>query len=180
MALTSTMFRFVIDVSDVERGVYESFDERVAMHPSESNAYMLTRVLAFALELRPGLAFGRGIAFPDEAAISAPNDRGGVAVWIEVGVPSAAKLHRVAKQADEVRVYSHRGAEFVARELSGATIHRAESIEILGFAGSFLDALVARLDRRNLWSVTRNDGMLYVTVGDETFESSVERARLGA
>ena len=46
MALTSTIFNVGIDLADNDRAVYESLDLRVARHPSETDEYLLTRVLA--------------------------------------------------------------------------------------------------------------------------------------
>src|ERR1700722_14698215 len=49
MANLATLYRFKLSVSDVDRGVYEDLDFRVPMHPSENAAYLLSRVLAYAL-----------------------------------------------------------------------------------------------------------------------------------
>ena len=49
MALTATMYRFEVDLSDVDRGVYEQFEVRAAQHPSESEEFFVTRVLAYVL-----------------------------------------------------------------------------------------------------------------------------------
>ena len=61
MALTSTVHVFELSVSDVDRGVYESATLKVARHPSESAEYLITRVLAYALELQEGLALTYGL-----------------------------------------------------------------------------------------------------------------------
>ena len=53
MGLPSTMYRFEVDVSDTDRGVYESFDLRIAKHPSETTPYMLTRLIACLLYTSP-------------------------------------------------------------------------------------------------------------------------------
>ena len=45
MALTSTIYTFDLTLSDVDRGCYETLALRVAMHPSESPEYFVTRVL---------------------------------------------------------------------------------------------------------------------------------------
>ena len=45
MALTATIYNFDVELADNDRGVYESLDLRVAMHPSESPDYLATRVL---------------------------------------------------------------------------------------------------------------------------------------
>ena len=46
MAISSTLYRFQIELSDIDRGVYESLDWRVACHPSEDSERMVVRVLA--------------------------------------------------------------------------------------------------------------------------------------
>ena len=50
MALTATIYNVDIDLADLDRGVYESLALRIARHPSESEEYLVTRILAYALE----------------------------------------------------------------------------------------------------------------------------------
>ena len=57
MALTSTVYNFDIDLADADRGCYETIALRVARHPSESEEYLVTRVLAYCLEYAEGIAF---------------------------------------------------------------------------------------------------------------------------
>ena len=82
MALTSTVHVFDLSVSDVDRGVYESVSLKVARHPSETAEYMLTRVLAYALELQEGLAFSAGLAAADEPALWVRDLQGTLQAWI--------------------------------------------------------------------------------------------------
>ena len=46
MALTAILHSFDVALSDVDRGVYEQLALKVARHPSESEEYLLTRLLA--------------------------------------------------------------------------------------------------------------------------------------
>ena len=74
MSTTTTLFRFRIDLSDVERGIYEALDFRVAMHPSESMPYLLTRTLAYCLNIQEGLEFSpSGLHDPDTPTLTARN-----------------------------------------------------------------------------------------------------------
>src|SRR4051812_42710599 len=50
VALTATIHNLKVELSDIDRSVYEQFDLRIARHPSETLEYMLTRVLAYCLE----------------------------------------------------------------------------------------------------------------------------------
>ena len=69
MALSATVYHFQIELSDVDRGVYQSLDLRVARHPSESTPYLLTRVIAYALLFEEGIAFTKGLSTSEEPAL---------------------------------------------------------------------------------------------------------------
>jgi len=173
MALSSTMFRFNLDVSDVERGVYAQDELRVAQHPSESSAYLLTRVIAYALEYDADLVMGRGIAFPDEPTLAKMCPTGRVLRWIEVGVPSADRLHRVAKSSDDVVLYAHKSLQPLLNEVRNRPVHRSEHLVVVTFSSQFLAGLVPLLSRQCALSVLRNEGVLYVSIGGETHETAL-------
>jgi uncharacterized protein YaeQ len=179
MALPSTIHRFRIDLSDVDRGVYEQLEFQLARHPSETEDFTVARVLAFALEHREGLAFGKGLCVAEDPAVSVPDDQGGTALWIDIGAPSAERLHKASKYAGEVCVYTHKDIAKVTGAWVGKTIHRAERIRVVGLPAEVVQPLAERLGRSNAWSVLRTAGQLYVTAGGETFEgSTVERTAL--
>ena len=82
MALTATIYTFDIDLADVDRGVYETIALRVARHPSESEEYLVTRLLAYCLEYREGIAFSSGLSDPDAPTIAVRDLTGAIRVWI--------------------------------------------------------------------------------------------------
>ena len=50
---------------------------RAARHPSETDAYMVTRVLAYCLEFTEGIAFSEGISSTDQPAVVVRDMTGG-------------------------------------------------------------------------------------------------------
>lgn len=180
MALTATLYRFELEISDVDRGVYTSHAMRVAQHPSESLVYMVARVLAYGLNLDEGLSFAKGgLSNPDEPALSVDDLTGARQLWIDIGLPSADRLHRASKAADRVRVYVHKPAEPWIDQLRSATIHQPETVEIFALDPSFLDALAAEVGRVNAWALVHTEGVLYVTPsGGETVEGRLTRLPL--
>src|ERR687897_347998 len=71
MALGATVYTLDIDLSDSDRSVYETVSLRVARHPSESDDYLVTRILAYCLEYTEGIAFSKGgLSDPDEPPIA--------------------------------------------------------------------------------------------------------------
>lgn len=163
MALTATIHTFEIQLADVDRGVYEMLDLRVARHPSETAEYLLTRTLAYCLEYREGIAFSRGLSEPDEPAISIRDLTGSLQGWIEVGAPDAARLHRASKAAPRVAVYTHRPPAMLVRQLRGERIHRREELELYAIDHALLEELSSRLERRNRWELSVADRQLYVS-----------------
>jgi len=178
VALTATIYNVDIDLADADRGVYESLALRVARHPSESEEYLVTRILAYALEFREGISFSPGLSDPEEPTIAVRDLTGAIQSWIDIGIPDAARLHKASKAAPRVVVYTHKDpAQLVAR-LSGERIHRAEALELYAIDRRLIGALAARLERRLSFGLSMNDGDLYVSIGTDTLTGGVVRHRL--
>lgn len=176
VALSATVHSFDITLNDADRGVHTTLEFRVARHPSETAEYLVTRVLAYCLEYVEGLAFSRGgLSDPDTPALEIRDLTGALQSWIEVGTPEAARLHRAAKSARHVAVYTHKDVAALLERLRAEAVHRAEHIEVHTFDREFLAALVARLQRRMTFDLTVSDRQLYLTLGTETLTGGVTR-----
>ena len=130
----------------------------------------MTRVLAYALEFTDGIAWSRGLAEQDEPAIAVHDLTGAIRVWIDVGLPDAARLHKASKATDP--------AQLVSR-LASERIHRVEALEVYAIDRPLVGALVARLDRRMAFGLSVADRELYVSIGTETLHGAVVRCPLG-
>jgi uncharacterized protein YaeQ len=168
MALTATVYTFEIALADVDRQVYESLTVRVARHPSETETYLLTRVLAYCLEYADGISFSKGLADPDEPALAVRDPTGALRVWIDIGAPDAARLHKASKAAPRVVVYTHRDPELLLRQLAGQRIHRADELELYAIDRPLLAALADLLDRRMVFNLAVTDRQLYLSIGQST------------
>ena len=173
MAQTSTIYNFDIDLADSDRGVYEHLELRVARHPSESEEYLITRLLAYCLEYTEGIAFSKGISDPDEPAITVRDLTGAIRVWIEIGAPDAARVHKAGKAAGRVAVYTHKDPTQMLKLWANERIHRIEDLELYRIDRALLDAMVAALDRRMAFSMSVNDRDLYIAMGDRAIEGRV-------
>lgn len=178
MALTATIYNFDVELADNDRGVYESLALRVAQHPSESDEYLIARVLAYLLEYRKAIEFSRGVSEPDEPTISVRDLTGRIITWIEIGTPDAARLHKASKAAERVVVYCHKeGAQWL-KGLAAAGIHRADKLELNSIGRGFIAAMVSRLDRRMAFSLSITDRELYLSIGSDNLTGQVERLQL--
>ncbi|MBM3715920.1 YaeQ family protein [Microbacterium sp. LMI1-1-1.1] len=173
MAIGATMHSFTVQLSDVDRGVYDELALRVARHPSETAAYMLTRILAYCLEYEEGIAFSEGVAATDEPAVLVRDLTGAVTAWIEVGAPDAARLHTGSMLGARAVVYTHRDPDKVAAAWTGKRIHRAEDVLLHSFEPGFVERMAEAVERRSTMTLTRTEDRVYVDLNGTAGESDI-------
>ena len=178
MTLPATVHRLHVVLSDVDRAVYETLDLRLARHPSETMRHLLARALAYCLCYEEGIAFTRGLAEPDEPALWVRDLTGEITAWIDVGAPSAERLHRAAKAVPRVVVVTSHDLDLLRREARSRTVHRLEAIEVYALDGRFLDAVAEVTGRKASWELVTTGGRLYLTAGGQTLEGPLTRTSL--
>lgn len=176
----STIFTIAIDLADMDRGVYESLDLRVARHPSETMEFMLVRVLAYCLEYTEGIELTAGVSSGDEPALLVRDLTGRITTWIEVGLPDAARLHRGSKAAGRVAVYTHRDARQLLSRLEGERIHRGDQLCIRAFDRGAIEAIAASFERRTSFSLSVSGGELHLSFGAQMLTVEMTEHRLDA
>ena len=179
MALGSTVYNFDIDLADSDRGVYETLAVRTARHPSESEEFLVARLLAYCLEYEEGIEFSRGgLSDPDDPPIAVKDLTGMVSVWIDIGTPAADRLHRAAKSTPRVAVYSHKESGQWLAGLKAARIHKAEDLELYAIERSLVGALAAKLDRRMSFALAVSDREVFLSLADATLTGKIDRLKL--
>ena len=172
MALGATMHHFEVALSDVDRSVYESLDLRVAQHPSETMRFMLLRTFAYCLAYEEGIAFSKGgLSSTQEAPIAVHDLTGVFLKWIDIGSPSAERLHKATKAARKVVIFTASDLALLKKDAAG--IHKVEQIEVWRLEPAFLDAVEALVERNTKMELTRNEGQLYVAINGTTLETTL-------
>jgi uncharacterized protein YaeQ len=179
MAIGATMYRLQVALSDVDRGVYEALELRLARHPSESARYLLLRTLAYCLSYEEGIAFSKGgLSSSEEPAVAVRDGTSALTHWIEIGSPSAERLHRASKSAPRVTLFSATELKLLRREAATREIHRSERIAVYRPAPAFLEAFEAVLERNLEFELVRNAATVYVSAARARFETPLEEERL--
>ncbi len=170
------LYRFRLELSDIDRAVYETLDFRVAQHPSETAPYLLSRILAYALVYKDGLEFTpSGLGDPEAPALWSKGVHGALELWVEIGNPSARKLHKATKAAKQVLVFTYKSAEVLLQEIKSQDVHRAREIQVFAFDPKFLQALEQGLEKNNRWSVLQQQGRLDIDTGTSSFSTEVRK-----
>ena len=173
MALTATIYNLSVDLSDIDRDIYQKLDLCVARQPSETIEYMLMRVFAYCLEYGNGIVFTEGVAAGDEPAVFIRDPTGRITAWIEVGMPDADRLHRGNKLAGRAAVYTHRDVRKLLAQLSAANIPRLGDIPVYAFDPSFVDEVAETIGRRTALSLTITEREVYLEIGGRTFTTTI-------
>jgi uncharacterized protein YaeQ len=179
MAAGATIRTLNISLSDVDRAMYETFELRLAQHPSESLPYFWCRVLAYGLSYRDGIRFSKGgLSNAEEAPLAVWNDDGTMVTWIDIGAPSAERLHKASKAADNVELYSSVRLDLLQKEANKKRVHQLDQIVVWCLAPDMLDALAALAARQMTLELVRTEGQLYATVNGSVVEGQVKRESL--
>ena len=133
---------------------------------------------AYCLEYGPGIEMSPGLCDGDAPALWVRDASGRVLSWIDVGAPDAERLHKAAKAAERVAVYTHK-PRATARQLAGKSIHRGDEIVIVELDAALIEALVQRLERRVTLQLAVSGGHLYLDLAGESLTAVLRETRVG-
>jgi uncharacterized protein YaeQ len=102
MALPSKVYKASIQLSDVDRGVYETLQATAAQHPSETEERLVARLLAYAIFHEPELTFTKGISATDEPDLWVKRGDDRVRLWVEVGLPEPDRIIKASRHSERV------------------------------------------------------------------------------
>ncbi|MEW7993595.1 MAG: YaeQ family protein [gamma proteobacterium symbiont of Clathrolucina costata] len=105
MALKATVFKAEVQVSDMERGHYQTYNLTLARHPSETDERLMVRLLAFTLNADTALCFTKGLSTDDEPELWRKSLSDEIESWIELGQLDEKRLRRACGLAKQVIVY---------------------------------------------------------------------------
>lgn len=175
MALKSTIFKFDVQIADLDRHYYQTHALTLARHPSETDERMMVRVLAFILYADETLEFGKGLSADDEPDLWRKDLTGAVAQWIEVGLPDEKRIRRACGRAESVVVlaYGGRTADLWWEQNRPALTKQAK-LTVINLSAEQTQTLAACVARTLSISVTLQDGELWLTINDKSLHVAPE------
>jgi uncharacterized protein YaeQ len=172
MALKATIHKVELTVSDLDRGYYATHALTVALHPSETEARMMLRLMAFALHADEALTFTRGISSTDEPDLWQHHPDGTVAHWIELGQPDEKRLRKACGLARTVTIYCYgRQGPRLWRENQAQVLARFDNLAVRHVDEASEHALAALIHRQMRLNALIQDGQLWL--GDDKHNVAV-------
>jgi uncharacterized protein YaeQ len=179
MALPSTVYKASINLSDVDRGVYESLQATVARHPSETEERLVARLLAFAIFHEPELTFTKGICAVDEPDLWVKGGDGRVRFWVEVGLPEADRIIKASRHSERVALLSSGRGLAAWDQQQLPRLEGIGNLTVIGIDNALINKVATLLERSLQWSITITEGTFYLTIGEENLEAAI-RVKMGS
>lgn len=162
MALSATPYKLDINLTDLDRGVYETLRFTVARHPSETEERMTVRLLAYVLWYDEALAFGRGLSDVDEPALWEKSLDGRVLHWIEVGLPDAERLTWCSRRAERVSLLAYGRVDMWESKVL-PNVASLKNVHVAGLPQEALATIAKDLPRAVNWAVMISEGSMFIT-----------------
>lgn len=144
MALKATVVKAQLQVSDMDRHYYATHALTVAQHPSETDARVMARLLAFALLAHERLAFGRGVSTDDEPDLWRKSLDGEIEQWIDLGQPDESRVRKACGRAREAIVVGYAGRAFdLWWDKHRDGLARCANLRVIAFPASAVESLAA-------------------------------------
>jgi len=174
MALPSTIYRASVQLSDLDRQVYEQLQTTIAQHPSETPERLVARLLAYALCYQEDLSFTKGVGSGDEPDLWKKGADGRVQLWVEVGLPDPERLAKSCRHVEKAVLFAF--GPMLSRWLAQhqQKLSSVQNLTLVGIEFGFLKELVESLQRVITWSLTVTEGSLYLTAGERNLETSLQ------
>ena len=164
MALKATIFKCDLSITDMDRNYFENHTLTLARHPSENDARLMVRLLAFMLFADEYLEFGKGLSTDEEPDLWLKDMTGAIERWIYVGQLDECWLRKASGRSAQVAVICY-GDRVAAMwwEQNRASLEKLPNLTVYRLTSADLDALTALADRSMTLQCMIQDGEVLVT-----------------
>lgn len=179
MALSSTIYKAEVSISDMDRHYYATHALTLARHPSETEQRLMARLLAFVLYADERLEFGRGLSDENEPALWRKEYSDEIDLWVEVGQPDEARIRKACGRARRVVVinYGGRSAD-IWWDKAAAALGRNRNLTVLAIDEDDMQQLTELCDRGMRLQCLIQDGELQI-IDDDTTLAIRPHTRMG-
>ncbi len=167
MALKATIFKANLQVSDIDRGYYQSHSLTLARHPSETDERMMVRLLAFARHADEALSFCSGLSDQNEPDLWQKDYTDAIDLWIEVGQPDEKRLLKACGRAEQVYVYNYGSSADIWWNQVSNKLTRTRNLTVVKLPADGTEALAQLVQRSMQIQCMIQDGQLIWTNGQE-------------
>jgi uncharacterized protein YaeQ len=174
MALTATIFKAHLQISDLNRPYYGDHQLTLARHPSETEERMMVRLLAFALHADENLNFTKGLCVDEEPDLWLKSLTGEIELWIDVGLPDERRVRKACNRAAQVCLYLYGGrAAGQWWQRNADKLQRFSNLRVIELPEEQSKGLASLVQRSMALQCTIQDGEIWLSCGDQSLSISL-------
>ncbi len=180
MATNATIYKAVLQISDLDRHYFQDHTLTLARHPSETEERLMVRLLAFALHADEALSFGRGVGTEDEPALWQRDATGAIDLWVEIGQPDEKTIRQACGRSEQVDIYVYgtRGAE-AWWENQRASLNRLKNLAVTLLPMESIRSLAGMASPSMQLQLTIQDGQVWIADDIQTLHLELQRLNGG-
>ncbi|MHC1479339.1 YaeQ family protein [Frateuria aurantia] len=179
MAVNATIYKAELQINDMDRHYYATHALTLAQHPSETEARLMARLLAFALYADDRLEFGKGLSDENEPALLRRSYSQDIELWIDLGQPDEARLRKACGRSEQVVVINYAGhAGDVWWDKAAAGLRRFENLTVLEIPEEAIAGMTAIVERSSRWQCLIQDGELQL-INEDAVIVAAPHVRMG-
>ena len=164
MALSATIFKAHLQISDMDRHYYGEHQLTMARHPSETDERMMVRLLAFALHADERLGFTKGLCVDEEPDLWQKSFSGEIELWIDVGLPDERRVRKACNRAEKTCLYLYGGrAAELWWQRNADKLSRFPNLAVREIPEAASAGLVSMVQRSMQLQCTIQDGEIWVS-----------------
>lgn len=169
MAISATIFKANLQISDMDRNYYAEHLLTLARHPSETDERMMVRLLAFALHAAEHLSFTKGLSADEEPDLWLKSLTDEIELWIDVGLPDERRVRKASNRSAQVYLYIYggRGADLWWQK-NADKLQRFGNLHVIEVPEAACKEMTRFVQRNMQVQCTVQDGQIWLSDGEET------------
>ena len=173
MAISSTINKVSLNISDVDRHYYQLHELTVAQHPSENDFRFMIRLIAFMANASESLNFTKGLSSDDEPELWQKALTDEIDLWIELGQPDEKRIRKACGRSKQVIIYTyHNGKSKVWWEQQKSKLARFDNLNVFHLNADGIESMVKRSMQLQC---NIQDGEIYLSDDDLNLTITLEK-----
>lgn len=164
MAISSTINKVSLNISNMDTHYYASHELTIAQHPSENDFRFMVRLVAFIANADEHLAFTRGLSTDDEPELWQKSLTDEIDLWIDLGQPDEKRIRKACGRSKQVIIYTyHEGKAAVWWQQQREKLARFNNLKVVHITADGLE----KMAKRNMTlQCSIQDGEVYLSDDD--------------
>ena len=165
------ILKVTLNISDLDRNYYQEHKYTIAHQPPETGIYIITRILALALNAHERLENTKGIDTKHEPAIWQKDLTDAIETWIEIGETDVKRARKACSRSKHVIIYTYKeGSSAIWWENKSSKFNLLKNLSVISLPTQTLEDLASMLDRTMEWQCTIQDRHVWIADSDRTVE----------